>query len=190
MSLLIYMISMSLDGFVADNAGNFDWGAPNDEEFSFINDSLRPVGTFLFGRRLYETMEVWETMEPPKGSPMHDFAEIWHSAEKIVFSTTLEAATTGKTQIARSFDAHTVATLKRESDRDICIGGPNLAAAAFKLGLIDECRIRLCPVVIGSGNSAFANDRFVRLELLDQRRFSSGATSLRYRVTPEPVPSR
>jgi len=182
MSLLIFSMSMSLDGFVADDSGDFAWAAPDGEELAFINELLRPVGTFLFGRRMYETMKVWETMETAEGSPDRDFAQIWHSAEKVVFSTTLQAATTNKTRIAHSFDAREIEALKRESVRDIEVAGPHLAATAFKLGLVDECHIFLCPVLVGSGKRALPQDQFIPLELLDQRRFSTGITYLRYRV--------
>jgi dihydrofolate reductase len=131
---------------------------------------------------MYETMQVWETMVTDEGSPSYDYAQIWRSVDKIVFSESLKAANTSKTRISRSFESDEIAALKRESVRDVGIGGPHLAAAAFRSGLIDECRLFACPVLVGSGNRALPNNIFLKLDLVDQRRFRSGVVYLRYRI--------
>jgi dihydrofolate reductase len=181
---LIYSAITSLDGYIADEDGNFDWAAPDDEVHAFVNDLERPIGTYLFGRRMYEVMAAWEDMpdlatQPPASQ---DFAAIWRTAEKIVYSTTLQAASSARTQIERAFDPEAVRRLKAASERDITVGGPGLAAQALKAGLVDECRLFLTPIIVGGGNPALPAHVRLRLELLDERRFGSGVMYLRYRT--------
>src|SRR5918996_5580473 len=184
MAKLIYSAIASLDGFTADQNGNFDWAAPGEEVHAFINDLERPVGTFLYGRRMYETMAGWET-DPTLASQseaMADFAQIWQAADKIVFSTTLERASTGRTRIERDFDPEAVRRIKSSAGSDLAVGGPHLAAQAFKAGLVDECHLFLAPIVVGGGKQALPDDVRLELELLDGRRFDSGMVYLAYRV--------
>jgi dihydrofolate reductase len=180
--MLIYTAMTSLDGYVADEAGNFDWAEPDPEVHSFINDLERPIGTYLYGRRLYETMKGWETMETPDGSVTQEYAEIWRLAHKIVYSTTLESASTSKTRIERSFKRSDVLSLKERSQSDVSIGGPHLAAEALRSGLVDEVRLFVYPVVVGGGNSALPSGVRLTLNLIDERRFGSGVVYLRYQV--------
>ncbi|WP_411720900.1 dihydrofolate reductase family protein [Mycetocola sp.] len=182
MGRLIYSGIVSLDGFINDATGNFDWAAPDEEAHAFVNDLERSAGTYLYGRRLYEVMTVWETVpQLPDQSPvMLDYAELWRSADKIVFSTSLSAASTPRTRIERHFDADAVARLKQDDERDISIGGPTLAAAAIAAGLVDEYRLVVCPVVVGGGTSFFPDGVRADLGLLDEHRFPSGLVFLRY----------
>src|SRR6187397_967412 len=168
MAKLIYSSIASLDGYVADEDGKFDWAAPDDEVHAFVNDLERPVGTYLYGRRMYETMAVWET-DPTfaEHSPVtRDFAGIWRNADKIVYSRTLDAASTARTRIERSFDPDTVRRLKTAAGRDLAIGGPNLAAGAFRAGLVDECHLFLAPILVGGGKGALPGGVRLRLELV------------------------
>ena len=184
MAQLIYAAIASLDGLVEDESGAFEWAAPDDEVHAFVNDTERTIGTHLLGRRMYETMAVWET-DPAIAthSPvMRDFAEIWQGADKIVYSTTLDAPSPARTPLERRLDPELVAKLKKESARDLGIGGPELAAHAFRARLVDECHLFLAPVVIGRGKRAFPTDVRVPLELVEERRFDSGFVFLRYRV--------
>lgn len=186
MTRLIYSAISSLDGYIEDSDGNFDWAAPDEEVHRFINDLERTVGTYLYGRRMYETMVVWET-DPnlAADSPLtQDFAEIWQAANKIVFSKTLAAASTRNTQIERTFNPEGIQQLKNTVQHDISIGGPELAAQAFQAGLIDECQLFLIPVLVGGGKSALPDNVRLALELLDERRFSNGTVFLRYRTLP------
>jgi dihydrofolate reductase len=178
---LIYMTITSLDGYVADADGKHDWGIPDDEVFGFINDFDRPVGTYLYGRRLYEEMTGWETT-PQAGQPplMLDFAQIWRAADKVVFSRSLEAVSTARTRIARDFDPGVVREMKANADRDITVGGPVLAAEALQAGLVDECHLIISPVVVGGGKKALPSGVRLPLELLAERRFANGAVYLRY----------
>jgi dihydrofolate reductase len=181
---LIYSAITSLDGYIADEDGNFDWAAPDAEVHAFVNDLERPIGTYLYGRRMYEVMAGWENMpglatQPPVSQ---DFAAIWRAAEKIVYSTTLQAASSARTQIERAFDPDAVRHLKAASGRDLTVGGPELAAHALKAGLVDECRLFLTPIIVGGGNPALSTHVRLRLELLDERRFGSGVVYLRYRT--------
>lgn len=182
MAQLIYFAIMSLDGYVADEEGNFDWAVPDDEVHAFINDLVRPVGTFLYGRRMYEVMAGWETMHTIAGqSPVTlDFAQIWQAADKVVYSATLETVSTARTRIERDFDIKAVRQLKASAERDLGVGGPNLAAAAFQAGLVDECHLFVTPIIVGGGNSALPSNVRVPLELLDERRFAGGMIFLRY----------
>jgi dihydrofolate reductase len=181
---LIYSAITSLDGYVADEDGNFDWAVPDEEVHCFINDLERPVGTYLYGRRLYETMVAWET-DPTLAdqSPvMRDFAQIWQAADKIVYSKTLEAVSTARTRIERDFDLGAVRQMKARAERDISVGGPELAAQAFRAGLVDECHLFVVPMVVGGGKRSLPNDVRLKLELLDERRFGNGMVHLHYRT--------
>jgi len=173
----------SLDGYVADEDGNFDWAAPDEEVHTFVNDLERPVGTYLYGRRMYEVMVDWETMnladEPPF---MQDFAEIWQAAEKIVHSRTLETVSSARTRIERDFDPEAVRQMKAAAGRDISVGGPDLAAQAIKAGLVDECHLFVAPIVVGGGKQSLPNNVRLKLELLDERRFGNGVVHLHYRT--------
>jgi dihydrofolate reductase len=180
---LIYAALCSVDGYVADAAGNFDWAAPDDEVHAFVNDIQRSAGTSLYGRRMYEVLVAWETM-PTAGEPavIQDFAELWRRADKIVYSKTLATVSSRRTRIERDFDPADVRRMKADLDADISIGGPHLAAEAFRAGLVDECHLFLAPVVVGGGNPALQPGLSVKLELVDQRRFKSGFVHLHYRV--------
>ena len=184
MAKLIYSAITSLDGYVADEDGNFDWAAPDEEVHAFINDLDRPVGTYLYGRRMYETMAGWET-DPTLAdqSPlMEDFAKIWQAADKIVYSKTLEAVSTTRTRIERDFDPEGVRQMKVLAARDLIVAGPELAAQAFRAGLVDECHLFVAPIVVGGGKRSLPYNVHLKLELLDERRFSSGMVYLYYRT--------
>jgi dihydrofolate reductase len=181
MAKLIYEALTSLDGYIADASGSFDWAAPDDDVHEFVNELARPIGTYLLGRRMYEVMAGWETMDDP--SPvMQDFAGLWRSAEKIVYSTTLEDVSSARTRIERTFDPSAVRELKAGADRDISIGGPHLAAEAIRAGLVDEISLFLNPIVVGGGNAALPDDVRVPLELIDSHRFDNGVVFVRYLV--------
>jgi dihydrofolate reductase len=185
MARLIYSAITSLDGYVEDEAGKFDWAAPDDDVFRVVNDLERPIGTYLYGRRMYETMVVWETVNTGTEQPgvIRDFASIWRSAEKIVYSRTLQAASSARTRIERAFDPDTIRRLKETSGPDITIGGAELAGQAFAAGLVDECHLFLGPIVVGAGKRALPDNVRTQLELLDERRFNSGVVHLHYRVS-------
>src|SRR5438874_7754949 len=184
MTKLIYSAIASLDGYVEDERGNFDWAAPDDEVHAFVNDLERPIGTYLYGRRMYETMVFWETVSTGADQPavIREFAKIWRAAEKIVYSRTLQTVSSARTRIERDFDADAIRWLKENSNSDITIGGAELAGQAITQGLVDECHLLLGPIVIGGGKHALPRDVRVELELLDQRRFRSGVVHLHYRV--------
>ena len=184
MAKLIYSAISSLDGYVADEDGNFDWAVPDEEVHAFINDLDRPVGTYLYGRRMYETMVGWET-DPTLAdrSPlMRDFAQIWRAADKIVYSRTLERVTSARTRIERDFDPEAVRWMKAAAGRDLTVGGPDLAAHAIKAGLVDEWRLFVTPIVVGGGKRSVPDNVRVKLELLDERRFKGGVVYLHYRT--------
>ena len=184
MAHLIYAAISSLDGYIEDRQGRFDWYAPDEEVHRFINDLERAAGTYLLGRRMYETMMVWET-DPTLAadSPItRDYAEIWQAANKIVYSTTLGTVSTRKTQLERTFDPAAIRKLKEAVEQDISIGGPELAAHAFRAGLIDECQLFLTPIIVGGGKPSLPDDVRLELELLEERRFGSGVDFLRYRT--------
>ena len=184
MAKLIYSAIASLDGYVADEDGNFDWAVPDEEVHAFINDLDRPVGTYLYGRRMYETMVGWET-DPTLAdrSPlMRDFAEIWRAADKIVYSRTLERVTSARTRIERDFDPEAVRRTKAAAGRDLMVGGPDLAAHAIKAGLVDEWHLFVTPIVVGGGKRSLPDDVRVKLELLEERRFEGGVVHLHYRT--------
>jgi dihydrofolate reductase len=184
MAKLIYYAISSLDGYIEDADGKFDWAAPDEEVHAFVNDLVRPAGTYLLGRRMYETMVYWErppdlAAEPPV---VQDFAEIWQTAEKIVYSKTLQRASSARTRIEREFDPEPVLQLKARVGRDLTIGGPELAAQAIEAGLVDEYHLFLVPVVVGGGKRALPDDVRVQLELLEERRFGNGTMYVHYRV--------
>ena len=182
MAKLIYSALTSLDGYVADEDGKFDWAAPDEEVHTFGNDLWRPLGTYLLGRRMYEVLVYWETIDLADQPPyIQDFAEIWRAADKIVYSKTLEAVSSERTRIERVFEAEAVRQLKESAAQDLTVGGPELAAHAFKAGLVDECQLFIAPVVVGGGNRALPDDVRLELELLDERRFGNGTVHLRYR---------
>ena len=185
MANLIYSAIASLDGYVADASGNFDWAAPGEEVHAFVNDLERPVGTYLYGRRMYETMAVWETMPlTGQSEAVRDFAEIWRAADKVVYSRTLDSVSSGRTRIERELDGAAVRGMKAEAARDITVGGPGLAGDALRAGVVDELHLFLTPVVVGDGTAWLPRDLHLELELLDERRFESGVVYLRYDVTP------
>jgi dihydrofolate reductase len=181
MAKLIYSAIASLDGYTADADGNFDWAAPGEEVHAFVNDLERPVGTYLYGRRMYEMMVPWETMADER-PVMRDFAEIWRAADKIVYSRTLDSASSARTHIEREFDPEAVRTLKASAERDLTVGGAELAGAALRAGVVDEVQLFLNPVVVGGGKRALPDGVRLGLELLDERRFGSGVVYLRYRA--------
>jgi dihydrofolate reductase len=185
MGKLIYSTTASADGYIEDAGGSFDWTAPDDEVFRFVIDLLRPVGTYLFGRRLYETMLYWETARTlPDQPPLaQEFAAIWEAADKIVFSATLGSVSSPRTRIERKFDPGLVAQLKSAAGHDMVVGGADLAGQAIKAGLVDELRLFLVPVIVGGGKRALPDGARSDLELLDTRRFAGGAVYLRYRPT-------
>lgn len=178
---LIYSAIASLDGFVADEEGRWDWSVPDDDVHALVNDLARPLGTWLLGRRMYEVLVAWETIDD-EDPVIRDFAEIWRSADKVVYSRTLQAASTARTRIEREFDPETVRRMKAESERDLSIAGPGVAAHAFRAGLIDEIQLYLSPIIVGAGNPALPDGVKVPLELLDERRFGNAVVHLRYRV--------
>jgi dihydrofolate reductase len=184
MARLIYSAITSLDGYIADEDGNFDWAEPDEEVHAFLNDLERPVGTYLYGRRMYEVMAGWETVDiGADQSPFtRDFAAIWQAAEKIVYSTTLATVSSARTRIEREFDPEAVRQLKARADRDLTIGGPALAAQALRAGLVDECQLFLTPIVVGGGTPSLPDHLRLPLELLDERRFGNGVVYLRYRT--------
>ena len=185
MAHLIYIANLSLDGYTEDMEGKFDWtDHPDEEGFRFITNLVRATGTHLYGRRMYETMRGWET-DPNLAaqSPlMRDFAETWQAANKIVYSKTLETISTRKTQLERTFDPEAIRQLKEAVEHDILIGGPELAAHAFRAGLIDECHLFLLPIILGGGKPALPDNVRLELELLEERRFGNGSVFLRYRT--------
>jgi dihydrofolate reductase len=178
---LVYSAIASLDGFVEDEDGKFDWAAPGPEVHAFINELERPVGTYLYGRRMYETMRAWETISDP-APHMRDFAEIWRAADKVVYSRGLDAVSTARTRREHDFDPEAVRALKATADRDISVGGPELAGQAIAAGLVDEIHLFLNPILVGGGKPALPTGVRLQLELLDQRRFGSGVVHLHYRT--------
>jgi dihydrofolate reductase len=183
---LVYAAITSLDLYIEDESGGFAWAEPDDEVHAFVNDLERGATTYLYGRRMYETMAVWETMgTAPDDEPVHrEFADMWRAADKIVYSTTLDRPTTARTRIVRTFDPDEVSDLKRSSAADLAIGGPAVAANAFRAGLVDQVHLFLHPVIVGGGKPALPSGVRVGLELEEERRFASGVVYLRYRVRP------
>jgi dihydrofolate reductase len=185
MANLIYTAITSLDGFVNDAEGNFDWAAPDPEVHAFVNDLERPIGTYLYGRRLYETMVYWETVslvdQPPH---VQNYTELWRAADKIVYSKTLHTVSSDRTRIERDFDPEAVRLLKAAQERDISVGGAHLADQAIRAGLVDECHLILNPIVVGGGTRALPDGAHWQLELVDERRFDNGVVHLHYRTRP------
>ena len=184
MANLIYSAITSLDGYVADEDGNFDWAAPDEEVHTFVNDLERRVGTYLYGRRMYEVMVYWETANILADQPpfIRDFAETWRAADKIVYSKTLETLSSARTRIERDFDPEAIRQMKASAERDISVGGPGLAAQAIKVGLVDECHLFVTPIVVGGGKKSLPDDVRLKLELLDERHFGNGVVHLHYRT--------
>ncbi|MGO4534956.1 dihydrofolate reductase family protein [Leifsonia sp. 2MCAF36] len=183
MGRLIFAAITSVDGYTVDASGSFDWAAPDAEVHAFVNDLERGVGTYLYGRRMYETMRVWQDFPGAEDHPVTaDYAAIWRNADKIVYSSTLTEASTPRTSVQPRFDADEVRSLIRSSDRDLSIGGPTLAAAAFAAGLVDEVRLIAVPVSVGGGTPALPAGQRLQLELLDERRFTGGTIALHYAV--------
>jgi dihydrofolate reductase len=183
MARLIYSAIASADGYVEDATGSFDWAAPDDEVLCFVNDLERPAGTYLYGRRMYETMRYWETADAGPGQPagVREFTGIWRAADKIVFSKTLESVSSTKTRIERNFDPGMIRQLKSAADRDISVGGAGLAGQAIEAGLVDELQLILVPVIVGGGKRALPGGVRLDLELLDIHRFGNGTVYLKYR---------
>jgi dihydrofolate reductase len=182
--VLIYSAIASLDGYVADTDGNWDWSRPDEEVHTFINDLMRPLGTHLYGRRMYEVLRAWEDMDLT-GQPSYvaDFKEIWRGADKVVFSRTLGSVSTARTRLERDFDADATRQLKASAEHDVVVGGPELAAQAIKAGLVDEIHLLLAPVVVGGGKKALPEDLRLDLQLLGERRFGNGTVHLHYQTT-------
>ena len=183
MGKLIYSFFTSLDGYVADETGNFDWAEPDEEVHSFVNDLERPIGTYLYGRKLYEMMAVWETPEvfPSPTPAVQEYARIWQAAEKIVYSRTLTAVSTAGTRIERELDLDALHDLKARSEHDLCIGGPQLAAEAIRAGLVDEYGVYIAPFIVGGGNPFLPDGARRAIELIEERRFRNGMIYLNYR---------
>ena len=184
MAKLIYVVNVSLDGYVEDAKGGLDWTDPSDEVFTFITDLVRPVGTYLYGRGMYESMGVWETQPAlaAQSALMADFANVWQRADKIVYSTTLHGVSTDNTRLEQRFDPDAIRDLKASAAGDLTVGGSTLAAHAFDAGLVDECQLFIHPVLLGGGKPAFSSGARFRLELLEEHRFGNGAVYLRHRV--------
>jgi dihydrofolate reductase len=184
MGRLIYSAIMSLDGYTVDAQGRFDWSAPDAEVHAAVNTLLEPVGTHLYGRRMYDVLVAWETMPtgPEEEPAVNDFARLWHAADKVVYSTTLSEVASARTRIERDFDPDAVRTLVADAERDVSIGGPTLAARAFRAGLVDEVHLFASPVVVGGGTRALPDDVRLDLELVTERRFGNGVVQLGYRV--------
>ena len=184
MARLVYSVITSLDGYVADADGGFDWAAPDEEVHTFVNDLERPIGTYLYGRRMYEVMQYWDTAPTDGDEPayLHDYARIWQAADKVVYSRTVASASIARTRIERELDVEAVRELKATSDSDLSVGGPLLAAAAIKAGLVDELHLLVAPVAVGGGTAAFPAGVHLPLQLVDQRRFAGGMVHLHYRT--------
>jgi dihydrofolate reductase len=184
MAKLIYIINVSLDGYIEDAHGSFDWTEPSDDVFTFITDLIRPVGTHLLGRRMYEMMAVWET-EPALAAQselMADFANVWQRSDKVVYSTTLDAVSTTNTRLEHRFDPDSIRDMKTSAANDLAVAGPTLATHAFEAGLVDECQLFMHPVLVGGGKPAFPRDAHIQLELMEERPFGNGVVYLRYRI--------
>ena len=184
MGKLIYAPIASLDGYVADAEGHFGWAAPDEEVHLFVNDLQRDLSTHLYGRRMYEVLQVWETMgeQPDQTEAVYDFAQVWKAADKIVYSRTLDQVSTSRTRLERDFAPEAIRALKEQTEGDLSIGGPHLAAQAFRAGLVDELQVFATPVLVGGGNAALPDGLRIDLELLDLRRFVNGTTYQRYAV--------
>ena len=184
MGRLVYSTQVSLDGYITDAGGSFDFTEPDEEVHAFVNDSLRPIGTHLYGRRLYDVMVFWETVPDDSSQPpvMRDFGRLWRSVDKVVYSRTLDRVASGRTTLEREFDPDAVRRLKESTDADLLVGGAELASVALRAGLVDEVRLFVFPVLVGGGRSAFGDDVRARLELRNERRFAGGVVHVRYDV--------
>jgi dihydrofolate reductase len=183
MARLHYTAICSLDGYIEDETGAFDWSAPDDEVHQFVNDLVRPMGTHLYGRRMYETLAVWETMDTPDQTEVvRDFARVWQTADKVVYSRTLDTVATARTRIERTFDLDAVGALKAGTDRDLTVGGAELAGEMIRAGLVDEIHLFLNPIIVGGGKAALPKGVRIELELSDERRFDNGVVYVRYAV--------
>jgi dihydrofolate reductase len=184
MASLLYAAITSLDGYIEDETGDFGWAEPDEEVHAFINDLVRPVGTHLYGRRMYEVMRVWDTSEMLAGQPpvIRDFAEIWQAADKVVYSRTLETPSTARTRIERDFDVEAVRHMKAAAAHGLSVAGPELAAPALEAGLVDECHLFVAPIVVGGGKRALPDALRLELELVEARTFGNGMVHLRYRT--------
>lgn len=185
MARLLYAVISSLDGYVADADGNFDWAAPDEEVHRFVNELERPVGTYLLGRRMYEVMAYWDSPSAVEGQPpvVREFAELWLAAEKVVYSSTLATVSAAKTRLERTFDPEAVRMMKDTATHDITVSGPHLAAEAMRHALVDECHLLLLPVIVGAGIHSLPDDQRLNLDLLDEHRFANGTVHLHYRFT-------
>ena len=183
MAKLVFSMIESLDGYVADAAGKFDWAEPDESVHTFVNDLLRPLGTHLYGRRMYEVMVAWETLDGLGDAPpfIEDFAKMWRAASKIVYSSTLDAVSSARTRIERDFDPAAIRRMKEEAVGDISVGGPTLAAQAIRAGLVDDYQLFVAPVVVGGGTRSLPDAVRLNLELVDERRFDNGMVYLSYR---------
>ncbi len=184
MSKLIYFTPTSLDGFIAGETDSMDWSVPDEEISAFINDVHRPIGTYLYGRKEYETMAVWETPDAIPGltPAMMDFSRIWQAAVKIVYSKSLETVSTPNTRLEREFEPQAVRDLKAQLPHDISVAGPNLAAQAIRAGLVDEYHLLVVPMMLGGGKPVLPGSVRVKLDLLDERRVGYGWVYLRYHI--------
>jgi dihydrofolate reductase len=184
MAKLIFAAITSLDGYVADADGNFDWSMPSEEVHRFVNNLEAGIGTYLYGRRMYEVMRYWETASTGNGeqSAEQEFAKLWQRADKIIYSRSLDEVSTASTRLEREFDAEAIRQMKADVTRDIAVSGPTLAAEALRHGLVDECHLFLSPIVVGGGTPALPDNVWLQLELLDERRFDNGVVHLHYRV--------
>lgn len=184
MADLIYSAIASLDGYIADERNRFDWAAPDEEVHTAVNELARPVGTFLLGRRMYEVLAYWDDPPDLDEQPIHirEFAEIWQAADKVVYSRALAPPSTARTRIERHFDPVAIGQLKAQSEHDVAIGGPDLAAQAIRAGLVDEFQLFVVPVVVGGGTRLLPPNTRIDLELVDERRFRNGTVLLRYRT--------
>lgn len=184
MARLIYSVIMSLDGYVADEDGNFDWAAPDEEVHQFVNDLEREVGTYLYGRRMYETMVYWETAHTlaDQRAVELDFAQVWQAADKVVYSRTLATVSSARTRLERDFDPDAVREMKAVAERDLTVGGAELAGQALTAGLVDECHLLVVPILVGGGTHALPGGVRQELELLGERRFGNGTVHLHYRT--------
>ncbi|MGN6330845.1 MAG: dihydrofolate reductase family protein [Motilibacteraceae bacterium] len=183
MARLVYTAICSVDGYVEDAAGGFGWAAPDEEVHGFVNDLERPVSTYLYGRRMFETMRFWETADTPdEPEVVRDYARVWQDADKVVFSRTLDAVTTPRTRLERTFEPAEVRSLVESAEGEVSIGGAELAGAAIRAGLVDELRLLAVPALVGGGKPALPPGIRLDLELVDSREFANGTTYRRYLV--------
>ena len=184
MARLIYSAITSLDGYTSDEKGNFDWAAPDDEVHAFVNELERPIGTYLYGRRMYEVMTFWESRDvlADQSPAIREYAKLWQAADKVVYSRALETVSSARTRIERDFDPEAVRQMKALAGPDLTVGGPDLAAQAIKAGLVDEYHLFVTPIVVWGGKPSLPSNVRLTLELLDERRFGNGAVYLYYRI--------